>query len=72
MSWSILVRYCGEAVDHHTLDFMKEFGLILFVFTIGLQVWPGLIAALRQQSVKLTMLAAAIMIAGAAGVPLAD
>ena len=72
MSWGILVRYFGEAVDHHTLDFMKEFGLILFVFTIGLQVRPGLIAALRQQGVKLTMLAAAIMIAGAAGVPLAD
>ena len=33
MSWGILVRYFGEAVDHHTLDFVKEFGLILFVFT---------------------------------------
>ena len=62
MSWGILVRYFGEAVDHHTLDFVKEFGLILFVFTIGLQVRPGLIAALRQQGVKLTMLAAAIVI----------
>jgi Kef-type K+ transport system membrane component KefB len=68
MSWGILVRYFGEAVDHHTLDFVREFGLILFVFTIGLQVRPGLIAALRQQGVKLTMLAAAIVIPGAAGV----
>jgi hypothetical protein len=32
----ILVGHFGKAVDHHTLDFVKEFGLILFVFTIGL------------------------------------
>ena len=46
MSWGILVRYFGEAVDHHTLDFVKEFGLILSVFTIGLQVRPALLMAL--------------------------
>src|SRR6266850_2415906 len=37
----ILVGHFGEAVDHHTLDFVKELGLILFVFTIGLQLGPG-------------------------------
>ena len=66
----ILVGHFGEAVDHHTLDFVKEFGLILFVFTIGLQLGPGFFAALRQQGVKLNMLAAAIVILGAAGAPL--
>lgn len=45
----ILVGHFGEQVDHHTLDFVKEFGLILFVFTIGLQLGPGLFAAFRQQ-----------------------
>jgi putative transport protein len=38
----------SEAVDHHTLDFVKEFGLILFVFPIGLQLGPGFFATLRQ------------------------
>ena len=61
----ILVGHFGEAVDHHTLDFVKEFGLILFVFTIGLQLGPGFFAALRQQGVKMNVLAAAIVILGA-------
>jgi len=67
----ILVGHFGNAVDHHTLDFVKEFGLILFVFTIGLQLGPGFFAALRQQGMKLNALAAAIVILGAAGAPLA-
>ncbi len=42
-------RHFGEEVDHGPLDFVKEFGLILFVFTIGLQLGPGFFAALRKQ-----------------------
>ncbi|MDB6175629.1 MAG: aspT [Chthoniobacteraceae bacterium] len=66
----ILVGHFGETVDHHTLDFVKEFGLILFVFTIGLQLGPGFFAALRQQGVKMNVLAAAIVILGAVSAPL--
>lgn len=66
----ILVGHFGEAVDPHTLDFVKEFGLILFVFTIGLQLGPGFFAALRQQGVRLNALAAAIVILGAVSAPL--
>jgi putative transport protein len=66
----ILVGHFGEAVDHHTLDFVKEFGLILFVFTIGLQLGPGFFAALQQQGVKMNLLAAAIVMLGAALAPL--
>ncbi len=51
-------------MDHHTLDFVKEFGLILFVFTIGLQLGPGFFAALRQQGMKMNALAAAIVLLG--------
>jgi putative transport protein len=67
----ILVGHFGEAVDHHTLDFVKEFGLILFVFTIGLQLGPGFFAALRHQGVKMNLLAAAVVILGAVGAPIA-
>jgi putative transport protein len=45
----ILTGYFGKPVDHAMLEFVKEFGLILFVFTIGLQLGPGFLAALRQQ-----------------------
>ena len=67
----IIVGHFGEAVDHQTLDFVKEFGLILFVFTIGLQLGPGFFAALREQGVKMNLLAASIVVLGAAGAPLA-
>lgn len=67
----ILAGHFGEAVDHHTLEFVKEFGLILFVFTIGLQLGPGFFAALRQQGVKMNLLAAAVVVLGAVGAPLA-
>jgi len=66
----ILVGHFGEHVDHHTLEFVKEFGLILFVFTIGLQLGPGFFAALRQQGVKMNILAAAVVILGALLAPL--
>jgi putative transport protein len=65
----ILVGHLGKPVDYHTLEFVKEFGLILFVFTIGLQLGPGFFAALRQQGVRLNALAAAIVILGAVSAP---
>jgi putative transport protein len=61
----ILVGHFGQEVDHATLDFVKEFGLILFVFTIGLQLGPGFFAALRQQGVKLNVLAGTVVLLGA-------
>ncbi|RBP38046.1 putative transport protein [Roseimicrobium gellanilyticum] len=67
----ILVGHLGEDADHHTLAFVKEFGLVLFVFTIGLQLGPGFFAALRQQGVKLNLLAAAVVFFGAVGAALA-
>jgi putative transport protein len=67
----ILVGHFGEQADYHTLAFVKEFGLVLFVFTIGLQLGPGFFAALRQQGVKLNLLAAMVVLLGAAGAALA-
>jgi len=60
----------AKPVNKATLDFVKEFGLVLFVFAIGLQLGPGFFAALRQQGVKQNALAAAIVILGAACAPL--
>jgi putative transport protein len=66
----ILVGHFGEEIDHRTLDFVKEFGLILFVFTIGLQLGPGFFATLRQRGVKMNLFAAAIVILGALTAPI--
>jgi putative transport protein len=65
----ILAGYFGKPVDHATLEFVKEFGLILFVFTIGLQLGPGFLAALRQQGLALNALAATVVVLGALTAP---
>lgn len=61
----IVVGHFGSPVNHETLEFVKEFGLILFVFTMGLQLGPGFFAALRAQGLRLNLLAAAIVVSGA-------
>ena len=43
----------GIKLDTHTLHFVQEFGLILFVYTIGIQVGPGFFASLRQSGLTL-------------------
>src|SRR5260221_975441 len=65
----ILTGYFGKPVDHATLEFVKEFGLVLFVFTIGLQLGPGFLAALRQQGLVLNALAATVVALGALTAP---
>jgi putative transport protein len=56
----------GFHIDHQILDFVREFGLILFVFTIGLQLGPGFFASLRKEGLSLNVLAASIVLGGAA------
>jgi putative transport protein len=58
----ILVASVSEPINKPTLDFVKEFGLVLFVFTIGLQLGPGFFASLRSDGVRLNILAAALVI----------
>lgn len=56
----------GIKLDAHTLHFIQEFGLILFVYTIGIQVGPGFFASLRQSGLKLNGFA--LLIVGISGV----
>jgi putative transport protein len=62
---AILVGHFGKPVDRHTLEFVKEFGLILFVFCIGLQIGPGFFASLRRSGLRLNGLALCIVLGGA-------
>jgi putative transport protein len=48
-----------------TLGFVRDFGLILFVYTIGIQVGPGFVTSLRRQGLPLNLLAAGIVLFGA-------
>ena len=60
----LIFGHFGFHLEHHTLEFLREFGLILFVFTIGLQIGPGFFASLRDQGLVLNALAAVIVIGG--------
>jgi putative transport protein len=62
----ILVGHFSRPIDHHTLEFVKEFGLILFVFCIGLQLGPGFFASLRDSGLRLNLLALAVVLLGIA------
>ncbi len=61
----IAAGHFGMTVDHNTLHFIKEFGLILFVFSIGLQVGPGFFSSFKEGGIKLVSCAAAIVALGA-------
>ena len=53
----ILMGHLGFGADPDVLHFVKEFGLILFVFSIGLQVGPGFFHSFKQGGVKMNALA---------------
>jgi len=53
----ILMGHLGFKADLNVLHFVKEFGLILFVFSIGLQVGPGFFHSFRSGGVKMNAFA---------------
>ena len=53
----IAMAEIGFTVNTHIQHFIKEFGLILFVYTIGLQVGPGFFSAFKKEGIKLNLLA---------------
>ena len=53
----ILMGHFGYAVDPEVLKFIREFGLILFIFAIGLQVGPAFFASFKEGGIRLNMLA---------------
>ena len=58
----ILLSHFGFRGDPHILAFMKDFGLILFVFSIGLQVGPGFFHTFRKGGVTLNLLAVTMVV----------
>lgn len=55
----ILFGHFNFNLNEHLLHFVKEFGLILFVYSIGLQVGPSFFSAFKKGGLTLNMLAAA-------------
>lgn len=60
----IAISHFGFEVEKEILHFAKEFGLILFVYSVGLQVGPGFFASLKKGGLRLNSLAAMIVLLG--------
>ena len=60
----IACGHFGMVLDPTTSHFVKEFGLILFIYSIGLQVGPGFFSSFRKGGVTYNMLATAIVLLG--------
>lgn len=60
----IIFSHFQMRMDAHALHFLKEFGLILFVYSVGLQVGPGFFSSFKKGGVKLNLLAVMIVFLG--------
>lgn len=60
----IVFGHFNMTLNEHLLHFMKEFGLILFVYSIGLQVGPGFFSAFRKGGLTLNLLAMLVVFLG--------
>ncbi len=60
----ILAGHFGIVVNKDMLTFAQNFGLILFVYTLGLQVGPGFFASLKKGGVEMNSLALSVIALG--------
>ena len=60
----IVMGHFGFTMNPDILHFFKEFGLILFVYSVGMQVGPGFFSSFKQGGVTLNMLACGIVFLG--------
>ncbi len=60
----LLAGHLGAELDPHLLHFVKEFGLILFVYSIGLEVGPRFMSSIKNQGLTANLLAASIVFLG--------
>ncbi len=60
----IILGHFGFTVNQDVLHFFREFGLILFVYSVGMQVGPGFFSSFKHGGVVLNILAAAVIVLG--------
>lgn len=60
----ILAGHFGLSVDPQMLNYAESFGLVIFVYALGLQVGPGFFSSFRKGGVTLNLLAIAVVILG--------
>ena len=60
----IILGHFGFTINHNVIHFFKEFGLILFVYSVGMQVGPGFFSSFKKGGITLNMLACGVVFLG--------
>jgi len=60
----ILIAHLGFPIDEHILHFLRDFGLILFVYSIGLDMGPRFFSSFKKDGLTLNMMASGIVLLG--------
>ena len=60
----LVLGQAGLHIDQNILEFVRDFGLILFVYTVGLQVGPSFFSSLKRRGLQLNVLASTIVLLG--------
>ncbi len=60
----LLFSHFGLGIDGGQAEFIKEFGLVLFVYSIGLQVGPSFFSSFKQGGIRLNLLAIGVILLG--------
>ena len=68
VTWILFVGiafgHFGMGIDPQVLGFVKEFGLILFIYSVGIQVGPGFFSSLKQNGLKLNAMSIGVILIG--------
>ena len=77
----IIAGHLGLAINPDMLSIMQNFGLVLFIYSLGVQVGPGFFSSFKKGGVRLNLLALSVLLTGTlmallihwtAGIPLND
>ena len=60
----IIAGHFGLSIDPQMLNYAESFGLVIFVYALGLQVGPGFFSSFRKGGVQLNMLATGVVLIG--------
>lgn len=60
----ILAGHLGVEIDHQMLRYAESFGLVIFVYALGLQVGPGFFSSFRQGGIQLNLLSIGLVLLG--------
>ncbi len=68
VTWILFVGiafgHFGMGINPQVLDFVKDFGLILFIYSVGMQVGPGFFASLKKNGLRLNALSIGVILVG--------